>query len=86
MAKRTRAIRIRQLRADDAHGLGDLLEELRLFDVFTGPQVGEGKKSLAFCLRLRASDRTLTAADAAAVREAAVAEAGRRTGAVLRGA
>ncbi|WNB84821.1 phenylalanine--tRNA ligase subunit beta [Cellulomonas sp. ATA003] len=67
-------------------GAGDLLEEVRLFDVFTGPQVGEGKKSLAFSLRLRAADRTLTAADAAAVRDAAVAEAGRRTGAVLRGA
>ena len=66
-------------------GAGDLLEDLHLFDVFTGPQVGEGKKSLAFSLRLRAVDRTLTAADAAAVREAAVTEAGRRVGAVLRG-
>ncbi|QTE30691.1 phenylalanine--tRNA ligase subunit beta [Pengzhenrongella sicca] len=66
-------------------GGGDLVEELRLFDVFTGPQVGEGKKSLAFSLRLRAGDRTLTAEDAIAVREAAVAEAGLRVGAVLRG-
>lgn len=66
-------------------GAGELLEELHLFDVFTGPQVGQGKKSLAFSLRLRAADRTLTAQDAAAVREAAVAEAGRRVGAVLRG-
>jgi len=66
-------------------GAGELIEELRLFDVFTGAQVGEGKKSLAFSLRLRAADRTLTAQDAIAVREAAVAEAGRRVGAVLRG-
>lgn len=66
-------------------GAGELLEELRLFDVYTGEQVGEGKKSLAFSLRLRAADRTLTAQDAIAVREAAVAEAGRRVGAVLRG-
>jgi phenylalanyl-tRNA synthetase beta chain len=66
-------------------GAGDLIEELRLFDVFTGPQVGEGKKSLAFSLRMRAGARTLTADDAAAVREAAVAEAARRVGAVLRG-
>ncbi|NMR20571.1 phenylalanine--tRNA ligase subunit beta [Cellulomonas fimi] len=66
-------------------GAGELLEDLRLFDVFTGSQVGEGKKSLAFSLRLRAADRTLTADDAAAVREQAVAEAGRRVGAVLRG-
>ncbi|WP_066463372.1 phenylalanine--tRNA ligase subunit beta [Sanguibacter suarezii] len=66
-------------------GAGELLEELRLFDVFTGEQVGAGKKSLAFSLRLRASDRTLTAEDTAAVREAAVAEAHARCGAELRG-
>ena len=63
---------------------GDVLEELRLFDVYTGAQVGEGKKSLAFSLRLRAADRTLTAEEAAGVREAVVSEAGRRVGAVLR--
>lgn len=66
-------------------GGGDLLEGVRLFDVFEGAQVGEGRKSLAFALRMRAADRTLTAAESAAVREAAVAEAARRTGAVLRG-
>lgn len=67
-------------------GAGDLLEQVRLFDVYTGPQVGAGQRSLAFALRLRAPDRTLTAAEAAAARDAAVAEAARRTGAVLRGA
>ena len=67
-------------------GAGELLESVRLFDVYTGPQVGEGKKSLAFALRLRAADRTLTAAESAAARDAAVAEATARTGAVLRGA
>ena len=40
--------------------------------------------SVAFSLRLRASDRTLTAEETAAVREAVVAETGRRFGAVLR--
>ncbi|TNM66831.1 phenylalanine--tRNA ligase subunit beta [Streptomyces sp. NP160] len=67
-------------------GHADLVEEVRLFDVYTGAPVPEGHRSLAFTLRLRALDRTLTAADAAAVREAAVAEASRRHGAVLRGA
>jgi phenylalanyl-tRNA synthetase beta chain len=62
-----------------------LLEDLRLFDVYTGEQVGDGRKSLAFTLRLRALDRTLTAEETSAVRDAAVAEAFRRTGAVLRG-
>ncbi|WP_447647033.1 phenylalanine--tRNA ligase subunit beta [Nocardioides zeae] len=40
-------------------GAGDLLESLRLFDVYTGTGVPEGKKSLAFALRFRALDRTL---------------------------
>jgi len=66
-------------------GAGPLLEELRLFDVFTGAQVGEDRKSLAFSLRLRATDRTLTAEEVAAVREAAVAAAAERCRAELRG-
>lgn len=67
-------------------GAGDLLESLRLFDVFTGEQLGGGKKSLAYALRFRAPDRTLTAEEATAARDAAVAAAVERTGAVLRGA
>jgi phenylalanyl-tRNA synthetase beta chain len=66
-------------------GAGELLEDVRLFDVYTGAQLGHGRKSLAYTLRLRAPDRTLTAAEATAARDAAVAEAARRTGAVLRG-
>jgi phenylalanyl-tRNA synthetase beta chain len=65
-------------------GAGELLEDLRLFDVYTGAQLGEDRKSLAYTLRFRAADRTLTAAEATAARDAAVAEATRRTGAVLR--
>ncbi|MFH8367004.1 phenylalanine--tRNA ligase subunit beta [Streptomyces sp. NPDC018031] len=67
-------------------GAGDLLESLRLFDVFTGEQIGEGRKSLAYALRFRAPDRTLTADEASAARDAAVAAAVERTGASLRGA
>ncbi len=65
-------------------GAGELLEDVRLFDVYTGAQLGEGRKSLAYTLRLRAPDRTLTAAEATAARDAAVAAAALRTGAVLR--
>ena len=65
-------------------GAGELLESLRLFDVYRGSQVGEGKVSLAFALRFRAPDRTLTAEEATAARESAAAEAARRTGAVQR--
>ncbi|MFE4717781.1 phenylalanine--tRNA ligase subunit beta [Streptomyces sp. NPDC056728] len=67
-------------------GAGELLESLRLFDVFTGEQLGEGRKSLAYALRFRAADRTLTVDEASAARDAAVALAAERTGAVLRGA
>ncbi|HVB27584.1 MAG TPA: phenylalanine--tRNA ligase subunit beta, partial [Mycobacteriales bacterium] len=66
-------------------GAGALLEDIQLFDVYTGAQVGPGRRSLAFALRLRAPDRTLTAEEAVAARDAAVAEAARRTGALLRG-
>ncbi|MEJ7629261.1 MAG: phenylalanine--tRNA ligase subunit beta [Nocardioidaceae bacterium] len=65
-------------------GGGDLLESLRLFDVYVGEQAGRGKKSLAFSLRFRAPDRTLTEAEIGAARDAAVAEAARRVGAVQR--
>ncbi|MFI9204460.1 phenylalanine--tRNA ligase subunit beta [Streptomyces sp. NPDC053048] len=67
-------------------GAGELLESLRLFDVFTGTQLGEGRKSLAYALRFRADDRTLTAEEASAARDAAVRSAVEHTGAVLRGA
>ncbi len=65
-------------------GAGPLLEVIRLFDVYTGAQVGEGRKSLAYALRFRAPDRTLTVEEATQARDAAVAEAARRTGAELR--
>lgn len=65
-------------------GAGDLLESIRLFDVFTGVQAGAGQRSLAYAMRFRAPDRTLTVEETTAARDAAVAEATRQTGAVLR--
>ncbi|MGW5075127.1 phenylalanine--tRNA ligase subunit beta [Rhodococcus sp. NPDC004095] len=65
-------------------GAGELLEDIRLFDVFTGEQVGAGRKSLAFALRFRAGDRTLTEDEASAARDAAVAAAAATVGAQLR--
>ncbi len=58
-------------------GAGDLLESIRLFDVYTGEQVGAGHKSLAFALRFRAPDRTLKEEETGAARDAAVAAGGR---------
>jgi phenylalanyl-tRNA synthetase beta chain len=65
-------------------GAGPLLESIWLFDIYAGPQVGKGKKSLAYALRFRALDRTLTDAEAAAARDDAVSVAAERTGAVQR--
>lgn len=56
-------------------GAGDKLESIELFDVFTGEQVGEGMKSLAFAVTFRAQDRTLDSEDSEAIREAIVAKA-----------
>ena len=69
------------VRAALVAGAGDLLEDVRLFDVYTGAQVGGDRKSLAYTLRFRAQDRTLTVAETTAARDAAVAEAARRVGA-----
>jgi len=65
-------------------GAGPLLESVRLFDVYESAQIGEGKRSLAFALRFRAPDRTLTEAETSAARDAAVALAAERHGAVQR--
>ncbi|MFD8738851.1 phenylalanine--tRNA ligase subunit beta [Streptomyces sp. NPDC059618] len=67
-------------------GAGELLESIRLFDEYESEQLGADKKSLAYALRFRAADRTLTVDEASAARDAAVALAAERTGAALRGA
>ncbi|WP_406108424.1 phenylalanine--tRNA ligase subunit beta [Micromonospora globbae] len=67
-------------------GAGHLLEDVRLFDVYTSDQLGAGRKSLAYKLTFRAPDRTLTVEEAVAARDAAVAVAAERFGATLRGA
>ena len=69
------AVPAESVRAALVTGAGDLLESVRLFDVYTGDQVEEGKKSLAFALRFRAPDRTLTVDEVTAARESAVAAA-----------
>jgi phenylalanyl-tRNA synthetase beta chain len=63
---------------------GPLLVDLELFDVYRGQAVGEGRRSLAFRLRLQAADRNLTDRDVADVRRAVTAAAG-KLGAELRG-
>jgi phenylalanyl-tRNA synthetase beta chain len=66
-------------------GAGALLESIRLFDVFADPaRLGADRKSLAFSMRFRAADRTLTVDEAAVARDAAVARAAELHGAQLR--
>jgi phenylalanyl-tRNA synthetase beta chain len=63
-------------------GAGDLLESIVLFDRYD--KMGDGKISLAYSLTFRAAERTLTGAEIAQVREAAVAQAVKDCGAILR--
>ncbi|HEY2297317.1 MAG TPA: phenylalanine--tRNA ligase subunit beta [Jatrophihabitans sp.] len=66
-------------------GVGELLESARVFDVYRDSErLGAGLVSLAFELRLRAPDRTLTLEEATAARDAGIALAAERTGARLR--
>jgi phenylalanyl-tRNA synthetase beta chain len=64
---------------------GPTLVDAGVFDVYRGPQVGEGRKSLAVRLVFQAPDRTLTDAEAATARERIVAVLGERFGGELRG-
>jgi phenylalanyl-tRNA synthetase beta chain len=52
---------------------GETLDDVSVFDVYTGEQVGAGRRSLALALSFRALDRTLTDEDVAPVRERVVA-------------
>lgn len=62
-----------------------LLEEVRLFDLYTGDRIPAGTKSLAYALTFRAPDRTLTGEEVAAIRSKIVGLAERQLGARLRG-
>lgn len=63
---------------------GPYLKECRLFDLYRGQQVGEGKKSLAFTLSFQREDRTLTDVEVNNIMQEIEKELGRRVGAVLR--
>ncbi len=64
---------------------GGLLEDVRLFDVFRSEALGPGRKSLAFTLRLRARDRTLTDDEVGEIRQRCVDAVAREHGGELRG-
>ena len=61
-----------------------LLKRVRVFDIFTGEQIGAGKKSVAFSLEFRSPERTLTDEDVAAARASIVTALAEKLGASLR--
>ncbi len=63
---------------------GELLVDLTLFDVFRGAPVPDGRRSLAYRLRLQATGRTLTDDDITSVRAAVVTAVEGTLGATLR--
>jgi phenylalanyl-tRNA synthetase beta chain len=64
---------------------GKLLQDVRVFDVYRGEQVGEGRKSLALALTFQAPDRTLSDGDVAPARAKVVKALAARVGGELRG-
>lgn len=74
-----------EVQAALAEGAGELLEDIQLTDEYRGEGVDQGQRSLTFALRFRASDRTLTQAEATESKEAGLALASKSFGAQLRG-
>ena len=66
------AVNAESVRRVISESAGDLLESVRLFDIYEGSQVDSGKKSLAFALEFRAPDRTLTDTEVLSVRDAVI--------------
>ena len=64
---------------------GDRLAWIKLFDVYRGAGIAEGRRSLAFALRLEALDHTLTDDEVAEVRQRCIAAVESAHGASLRG-
>ncbi|MDO5746961.1 MAG: phenylalanine--tRNA ligase subunit beta [Actinomycetaceae bacterium] len=64
--------------------LGDWCEEVRLFDIYTGDQVDDGKKSLAFSVRMRAGDHTLSTEEINSMRQRLIKVVAKKYKATLR--
>ncbi len=63
---------------------GDILQDVRVFDVYRGEQVAEGNRSIAFSLRFQAVDRTLTDEEIARKVDAIIRALEKEYGATLR--
>ena len=78
------AITVAQAEQTISAAAGKLLRSVKLFDIYRGANLGEGKKSLAFSLELRADDRTLTDTDTEPVISKVLEALSNQCGAVLR--
>lgn len=78
------AVPAEQVTAGIAAAAGELLVELKLFDVYQGEQVAAGKKSLAYSLVLRSPERTLQEEDVTAVHTRVIEHLANQLGALLR--
>ncbi len=73
------------LTATVTQAAGDLLEGIRLFDIYQGEHIEEGKKSMAFALTFRAADRTLREEEVQEITDQILSAAAQRHSAALRG-
>ena len=78
------AVTVGALEAAIRRGARGLLKEVSLFDIYRGKNIGEGKKSVAFNLTLRADDRSLTGEEADEDVKSILAALEQDCGAVLR--
>ncbi len=78
------AVTVAQVENTITAAAGKLLRGVKLFDIYRGTGVPEGKKSMAFSLELRADDRTLTDADSEGVVSKVLAALAEKLGATLR--
>ena len=78
------AVTVAQIENTISASAGKLLRSVRLFDIYRGTGIAEGKKSLAFALELRADDRTLTDEDSEKVVSHILTALKDKLGAVLR--
>ena len=79
------AITVAQVEETITSAAGKLLRNIRLFDIYRGPQVGEGKKSVSLRMTLRAEDHTMTVEDAEKITKKVLFLLDKELGLTLRG-
>ena len=78
------AVTVAQVEAVITEAAGKLLRGVKLFDIYRGTGIPEGKKSMAFSMELRADDRTLTDGDSDGVMNKVLSSLKDKLNAVLR--